>query len=163
MRRAFLAALCAVSIATPAMGQALLSERDFVLGELTADRIAHRRSLCADGQIPASVARVRAAGFQALPAGAYCVTVLTRAGRDGTLRYMSLEGDKTTPAIAFDTGFVKGFLKREALPADAPSMTTLLPIADRCLDQREPNMRLCTLAGQILGSRAVRGELVPVS
>lgn len=154
---------CAVFLAIPAKADVRQSDRDNVLRSLPADKILQRRSSCAAGDIPAWLARLRGAGFQTLSTGAYCVTVLTRAGRDGTLRYVTLKNGETTPAIAFDTGFVKAYLKREALPADLPSMASLLPIADRCLDQKEPNARLCGLAGQVLGTRAAHGELVPVS
>ncbi|RYM04937.1 hypothetical protein [Sphingobium cupriresistens] len=145
------------------MAGELRAERDSVLRELTRDEIAHRRSLCASGQMPASVARVRASGFQTLSASERCVTVLTRAGRDGSLRYVSQQDGRITPAIAFDSGFVEAYLKREAVPADTPAMATLLPVADRCLAQNEPNTRLCNTAGYLLGTRAARGELVPVS
>ncbi len=91
------------------------------------------------------------------------MTALTRAGRDGTLGYVTLGSNETTPAVAFDTGFVNGYLKHESLPADAPSMAMLLPIADRCLDQKEEKLRLCGLVGQVLGARAAHGEVVPVS
>jgi hypothetical protein len=39
-------------------------------------------------------------------------------------------------------------------------MAALLGVADRCLDQSEANLRLCTAAGQVLGARAARGETV---
>lgn len=158
-----IAAACVAALAVPAMANVLEVSRDSVLQELPRQQIAARRSSCATGAMPSSIADLRAAGFKTLSTGAYCVTVLTRAGRDGTLRYVTLKNGETTPAIAFDTGFVRAYLKREALPADLPSMASLLPIADRCLDQKEPNARLCGLAGQVLGTRAAHGELVPVS
>jgi hypothetical protein len=99
----------------------------------------------------------------ALGTAELCVTVLTRAGRDGTLRYITLGGDKMPSSLAFDTGFVNGYLKRDAVPAAAPAMTTLLPVANRCLNEQEPNMRLCSSAGYVLGARAAQGELVSSS
>lgn len=154
--------LCVVSPAS-AGGSQLQFDRDNVLHDLSADKVAQRRASCAAGAIPAWLTRLRSSGFQTLSAGAYCVTVLTRAGRDGTLGYVTLGGKETTAAVAFDTGFVNGYLKHEALPADAPGMAVLLPIADRCLDQKEAKLRLCGLAGQVLGARAALGELVPIS
>lgn len=67
----------------------------------------------------------------------------------------------TYPALAFDSGFVKGYLAGEALPAGTPTMATLLPVADRCLAQSEPNTQLCSSVGVVLGARAAHGELVP--
>lgn len=110
-----------------------------------------------------STDRLLAAGFKTLSTGAYCVTVLTRAGRDGALRYVTSKSGGTTPAIAFDTGFVSAYLKREALPAGAPPMSILLPLADRCLNQNEPRPGACHATGYMLGLRAALGELVPVS
>jgi hypothetical protein len=164
MRRLIAASMCVIGVVAPALANTLEAERDNVLQELEPERVAQRRATCALGQAPAARAPLVEAGFNPLPVGAYCVTVLTRIGRDGTLGYVrDPNSPEPTSAITFDTGFVSGFLKREILPADAPSMATLLPIADRCLGQDEPNMRLCTLAGQVLGSRAASGELVPVS
>ncbi|WP_152528007.1 hypothetical protein [Sphingobium lactosutens] len=79
------------------------------------------------------------------------------------MRFVTLRNGQTTPAIAFDTGFVSGFLKRETLPDDAPVMATLMPIAERCLAQTETDHDLCNAAGHMLGVRAARGELVPAS
>lgn len=142
----------------------LQAERDNVLAGLTRDQVAQRRSACAMGQIPAKQATLTGAGFKTLSAGAYCVTVLTRAGRDGALGYVSdPRTDKISPAIAFDSGFVGGYLKRDAIPAGAPSIAVLLPFADRCLDQEEPNTKACSSAGYILGLRAAHGEVVPAS
>jgi len=60
--------------------------------------------------------------------------------------------------LAFDNGFVSGFVNGEALPHGAPAMDTLLPIADRCLEQRESNTDLCNAVGMMLGIRTARGE-----
>lgn len=167
MRRATLVAAImaayAAFAAAPASSNALATERDYVLRELQRDRVAQRRLSCATGRQQDIVAQQRAAGFSTLSASAYCVTVLTRAGRDGTLRFVTLRNGQATPAIAFDTGFVTGYLKRETLPADAPAMATLMPIAERCLAQTETDHDLCSAAGHMLGVRAARGELVPTS
>jgi hypothetical protein len=166
MRRGRLIAALAASAAigsTPALAGKLQSDRDNVLYGMPLDTVAARRSSCATGNIPAWLARLRAAGFEKLSAGAYCVTVMTRAGREGALRTIALQSGQTTPAIAFDSGFVNGFAKREPVQPETPPMATLLPVADRCLEQSEPNARLCSLAGYVLGVRAASGELVPVS
>jgi hypothetical protein len=153
-------------VSAPAHAQAQAGEvaqmqLDSILNRLSGDDIRLRRSACATGLAPKLAADSVAAGIDSPNAGAWCVTVLTRAGRDGTLGYVrDPRSAQPTPAIAFDTGFVGGYLKREALPAGAPAMTALLPIADRCLDQKEPNMALCTAAGQMLGARAARGEVI---
>lgn len=166
MKRAIIFVACiAVSLPAIASAQTLRTqrpERDRLLDRMAADDIAHRRALCASGEVSASVERVRAAGFNPLSAGASCITVLTRAGRDGTLHYVSQQDGGTTASIAFDTGFVKGFLTREAVTASTPSISALLPVADRCLAQQETNLRACSAVGLILGARAARGELVPV-
>lgn len=162
MKRAMWLALCAASMTSPANAGELQAERDNLLYALTPDSVAQRRSACAMGQIPAKQARLKKVGLQALSAGAYCVTVLTRAGRDGALAYArDPRAQRVTSAIAFDMGFVSAYLRHEALPADLPAMEALLPVADRCLEQKEPNQRLCGLAGQVLGARAATGELVP--
>lgn len=155
-------ALGAGFAAVPAIADVLEVERDSILNRLRREQVVHHRSLCVTGGMPAEIARERAAGFRTLSAGAYCVTILTRAGRDGALRYITLKGGETTPATAFDTGFVSAYLKREALPAGAPPMTALLPLADGCLDQKEPRPGACHAVGYMLGLRAAKGELVPV-
>ncbi|MEQ6335634.1 hypothetical protein V2I08_19725 [Sphingobium sp. MK2] len=146
----------------PATPRKLEIDRDILLRDLSRGEVAQRRMACATGQAPAMRARIKSVGWDALSAGQWCVTVLTRAGRDGTLRHVALRDGKATPAIAFDAGFVTGYIKREALPADAPAMMTLLPIADRCLDQKEADKDLCGAAGHMLGARAARGELIPI-
>jgi hypothetical protein len=153
-----------VGTVAPAMADVLQMKRDSVLRELTREQIAKQRLACASGSASATVATIRSVGIRTLSAGAYCVTVLTRAGRDGTLRYVQdTRTNQLTSAIAFDSGFVGGYLKREALPPDAPTMAVLLPIADRCLDQSESNTKLCSSVGYMLALRAARGEVVPVS
>lgn len=156
-------ALGAGSLAVPAMANVLEVSRDSVLRELTRDEIAQRRSKCVTGAMASSTKQLLAAGFRTLSTGAYCVTVLTRAGRDGTLGYIALTNGQTTSASSFDTGFVSGYLRHETLPADAPAMAMMLPVADRCLANAEPNSRICRSVGYVLGLRAAKGELVPVS
>jgi len=155
-------ALGAGLAAVPALADVLAVERDSILNRLRREQVVHHRSLCVTGGMPAEIARERAAGFRTLSAGAYCVTVLTRAGRDGALRYITLKNGETTPAIAFDTGFVSAYIKREAVPTGALSMSALLPLADGCLNQKEPRPGACHAAGYMLGLRAAKGELVPV-
>lgn len=156
-------AISVACVAAPATADVLEVSRNSILYEQTRKEVATQRTKCATGAMADSTRRLLAAGFRTLPTGAYCVTVLTRAGRDGTLRYVTIKGGETTPALAFDTGFVSAYLKGEALPAGLPTMAAVLPIADRCLDQQETNTRTCGLVGQVLGARAARGELVPVS
>jgi len=158
------AVIAAFSLATtPALANVLQVIRDSLLQEEPREKIAAQRLVCATGEMADSTARLVSAGFNTLSTGAYCITVLTRAGRDGTLHYVSLKSGETTPSIAFDTGFVSAYLKHDALPADLPAMATVLPVADRCLSRREPNSRLCGMIGQVLGARAALGELVPVN
>jgi hypothetical protein len=151
-------------MAAPAMAGVLQVERDAILREYTRTEIAQRRSACALAQAPALLAALKNAGLQRMTVGQWCVTVLTRAGRDGTLGHVrDPRSTHVTAAIAFDGGFVNGYFTREAVPPSAPAMATLLPIADRCLGQKEPNVKMCGSAGFVLGARAARGELVPIS
>ena len=160
MKRVWVAALCAATIAVPASAQVAQMELDAILHEMTPKEIALRRSACAMGHAPKLVADVRAAGIERPDASAWCVTILTRQGRDGTLGYVrDPNSSQPTPAIAFDSGFVGGYLKHDTLPAGAPSMAMLLPIAERCLAQRESDNGLCNAAGQIIGLRAAHGEV----
>ena len=162
MKRAAIFAFFTMALVAPALAGELKAERDNVLSGLDAKRVVQRRSDCATGQAPAQRAKLAAAGFKTLGVGAYCVTVLTRLGRDGTLGYVrDPNSGAPKPAIAFDGGFVSGYRSREALPANAPAMAALLPVADRCLNQAETDTALCTAAGHMLGARSVRGELVP--
>lgn len=147
-----------VAIASPANAQVAQMELDAILHQMTPQEIAMRRSACAMGLAPKRAADIRAAGIASPDASAWCVTILTRAGRDGTLGYVrDPRSEKPTPAIAFDSGFVGGYSAR-ALPQGAPSMATLLPIVERCLGQREPNTDLCNAAGQVVGERTALGE-----
>jgi hypothetical protein len=150
------------TVAAPGIAGVLQAERDSVLHEITADKIAQRRLMCPTGQASKARADLTSAGLRALSVGGWCVTVLTRAGRDGTLRYVTLNGQATS-ALTFDTGFVAGYLKQDALPAGAPKMATLLPVADRCLNQAERDTGLCRAAGYMLGLQAAQGEIVPAS
>lgn len=162
MKGTLLLAFSFFAATEPAFAGKLRVERDNVLTELSANRVAQRRSDCATGQAPAQRARLTEAGFKALGVGAYCVTVLTRLGRDGSLAHVrDPNSDTLTPAIAFDSGFVSGYQKRDTVPANAPSMSALLPIADRCLSQSEADTDLCSAAGHMLGTRSARGEVVP--
>ncbi len=146
-----------------AIAQVASSELEVILHDTGSDDVARMRSSCAMGLTPSHLAEIGAAGRRNLPSvGAWCVTVLTRTGRDGQLGYVrDSRSDQLTPALAFDSGFVKGYLAGEALPAGTPTMATLLPVADRCLAQSEPNTQLCSSVGVVLGARAAHGELVP--
>jgi hypothetical protein len=161
MMRWIMAAVCTVAIATPAMAQVAQSELNTILRVMKPDEIALRRSACAIGHAPKLTADTRAAGIEWPDASEWCVTVMTRQGRDGTLGYVrDPKHDQPTPALSFDGGFVGGYLTHEAIPPTAPAMATLLPIAERCLEQREPNARLCSSAGYMLGLRAASGETI---
>jgi len=67
------------------------------------------------------------------------------------------------PALAFDAGFSAAYLagKREA--SGLPDVATLKALAERCLDQAEPNLGLCYSTGYAQGVRALRGERPKVS
>ena len=139
-------------------------ELNSVLRSMPRDQVARRRTACATGDDAQAQRDLRGAGFKTASAGAWCVTVLTRAGRDGTLGYLrDPNSTDVSPSFAFDTGFVGGYRKSEALPADAPAMTTLLPFADRCLLQQEANVKLCSSVGYMLGLRASHGETVKLN
>jgi len=137
---------------------------DNLLSDTSADRIAVMRSSCALGRGPNLRKRLTDADVEAPPTGAWCVTVLIRTGRDGALGYVrDPSTNALTPSLAFDSGFVGAYLKRGALPAGAPSMAALLPVAERCLGQQEPNTKLCSSAGYMIGLRAARGETVDLN
>ncbi len=167
-------ALVIASISLPAMaqqrdvraqgrdvGDAQLELNHLLQDTASAQEIASMRASCALGNAPKLRAMIRSAGLDAASAAPWCVTVLTRAGRDRTLGYVrDPRTNDLTPAIAFDNGFVGAYLKREPLPAGAPEMAGLLAVADRCLGQQEPNTNLCTAVGQLLGARAARGEVI---
>ncbi|MEA3012444.1 MAG: hypothetical protein QOD42_989 [Sphingomonadales bacterium] len=136
---------------------------DYILrGGGTAEGIARERGSCASGQQPASIAERRSLGVRGLPdAIDYCVTLLTRLGRDGRLGFVrDSRSDRLTAAVAFDNGFVTAYQRREPIPAELPSMATLRPIAQRCLTQAEPDTDLCSSAGYAYGVRAANGETV---
>ncbi len=122
------------------------------------------RSNCATGKQRAATERGRTAGLTEIPDVAdACVTALTRIGREGTLGYVrDTRYATTTPAIAFDNGFVTAYLKRDAIPDNLPTMATLKPAAERCLDQRENDTNLCYSVGYAYGVRASNGEVVRV-
>lgn len=126
--------------------------------------VARARSSCASGQQPASIAERRAVGSVGLPDAAdYCVTVLTRLGRDGALGFVrDASNAALTPALAFDNGFVTAYRRREAVPAGLPSMAEFKPLAERCLAQAERDTDLCFSAGYGYGLRAANGETVVV-
>lgn len=144
-----------------AQAQVAQLQLDSILHEMKPADVALRRSACAMGHAPKLAADARAAGIERPDASVWCVAILTRLGRDGALGYVrDPHNNQPTPAITFDGGFVGGYLKHEAVPAGAPSMATLLPVAERCLEQREPNNNLCSAAGYMLGLRAASGETV---
>ena len=157
----------AVSVSAQAQGRAdpayardgqNLFLRDVLISE-SRDRVERRRSTCATGGAPRLVATTREAGFSTTPdVMELCVTVLSRLGRDGALGYLQDERG-TTSAIRFDAGFVAAYQRREAMPANLPTMAALKPLAERCLAQAEPNTEHCFSAGYALGLRAAHGEL----
>lgn len=151
-----------VATPLPVSAQSTPSDLSAILNDARADDVARVRAACASGTEPGILDKMRAAGRADLPSvGAWCVTVLTRAGRDGALGYVRDASNATpTAAIAFDSGFVAGYLGGQPVPAAAPTMAALLPVADRCFDQAEPNLRLCTAAGRVIGARAAAGETV---
>lgn len=153
------AALLCGNASAPA--QEAQGELNALLSSASRDEIAKGRAACATGNAGSWQQMLRESGFQSPPPGAWCVTVLTRAGRDGTLRYVrDPNASGLSPSFAFDNGFVGGYLDRIAIPATAPPMAALLPVADRCLRQQEPNTKLCTAAGYMLGARTAHGEVV---
>lgn len=146
---------------SPASAASQQDELTRVLTTTHPDKIAGMRASCAIGSAAKNHQMLVKAGFEAAPVGAWCVTVLTRAGRDKTLGFVrDPNSNASTPALAFDNGFVGAYLKHEPLPGGAPTMAALLPIAERCVRQLEPNNQLCTAAGHMLGLRAARGEVV---
>jgi len=163
-RLAISLAVAALATAGTAAAGILQASRDSMLREWPRDAIVKARTLCASGEVAREIVdRQRNAGFETLSVAEYCVTALTRAGRDGALHRVRLADGTTNTAVAFDGGFVGAYLKKEPLPADLPSMAAVMPIADRCLRLQEGNARLCTLVGKVLGSRAAHGAVVPRS
>lgn len=124
------------------------------------DRIISGRALCASG------ARGRLAGaFDSIenagPAqrvAVECIALLTRSARDGRLD--PIRSNEAPSAAAIDAGFMAGYQQTGPLPGTLPGMAALRPIADRCLMQREVNVRLCSATGYALGMRARHGEVV---
>lgn len=150
--------------AVPAMAQTPTERAksvSWILERMEPDTVGFLRTNCAVGDaifgsnmiVDATKAAIK------LNTAELCVTVLTRSGRDGTLQYMALKNGGTPSSLSFDSGFVGGYRAR-ALPRGAPTMATLLPIAQRCLEQREADKDLCNAAGQILGVRAALGEVI---
>jgi hypothetical protein len=161
LRVRFAPLLALAAFAVPAQAQQAQGQLDTILHDLKREDIPKLRAVCAMGQAPKHAADARAAGVESPDASAWCVTVLTRLGREGMLSYVrDPRTDQPTPAITFDGGFVGGYLKHDALPAGAPSIATLLPVAERCLEQQEANGRLCSSVGYMLGLRAAQGEVV---
>jgi len=110
-------ATSAAIIAAPAIAQVAQMQLDAILHEMKPNEVALRRSACAMGRAPKLAADARAAGIESPNASAWCVAVLTRSGKDGVLGYVhDPRSAQPTPAIAFDSGFVGGYLKGEALP-----------------------------------------------
>lgn len=63
-------------------------------------------------------------------------------------------------ALAFDAGFTVAFQGKTALSPAMPELAALRLIANRCLQQQEPNLGLCYATGFTLGARAVSGQPV---
>lgn len=120
------------------------------------------RGNCATGKAPRAVIQGRAAGLGDLPdAAEYCVTALTRLGRDRSLGYVrDPRSNVLTPALAFDNGFVEAYRKREPVAVGIPSMAALKPTAEQCLGQQQPDTDLCFSVGYAYGVRAAHGEVV---
>lgn len=136
----------------------------YVLSAEAASNVALDRAACVTGQMAQTIPRSRASGSTSLPdAGDYCVAVLTRSARAGVRTLLRGSGAaSSTPASAFDNGFMLAFQRGEALPLDLPTMATLRPVAGRCFAMSEPNVRLCYAAGYAFGQRAYHGENVIV-
>ncbi|MES1985881.1 MAG: hypothetical protein V4461_13100 [Pseudomonadota bacterium] len=155
----------------PALAQSsdVRAARQRELNEMLTPRMPRKyvevlRNSCASGNAPQALGRERTAGISATPDPAdACVTALTRLGRDGVLGFVrDPRHTGTTPALAFDNGFVSAYLKREAISPQLPTMTVLKPIAERCLAQAETNIELCNAAGYGFGARAVHGQTVRI-
>ena len=130
---------------------------------LTTDplpRVVEARLGCANGTEPSRSATLRNAGGYTRPDPMeFCVAALIRLGREEVLGYVQDAARGTTPAVRFDAGFVTGYLRSEAMPANLPTMAALKPLAERCLGQAEPNAENCYSAGYVLGLRAAHGEV----
>ena len=144
------------------------AERQAFLTTLLTDNriepILRDRLTCASGTQSTKIARLRTLGVNSVPDAAdYCVTVLVRLAREGKLPPIGDNQVSTpTPAVALDTGFSAGYVSRNAPLGSLPAMATLRPIAERCLGQSEPNVRLCYSAGYAFGARTAQGETVRV-
>ena len=171
MRRcgALAAIACMLGSVSPvASAQSAADQRwhiNAILAEKDPDAIRTERAQCALGRAPTLIAKWRGLGASMLlDAAPWCIAVLTRAGRNGTLSYVRDPSNPSlTPALSFDNGFVAGYSKKANIPADAPSMAALQPVAERCLGQREADTELCNAAGYAIGARAARGELPVIS
>jgi hypothetical protein len=137
--------------------QAMVSD---ILNVEADSNVARDRVACVTGEMAHSVPRSRSAGFNSLPdASDYCVAVLVRSARDGVQTLLRGRSATTsTPASAFDNGFMLAFQKGEALPSGLPTMAMLKPIAERCFAMSEPDVSLCYAAGYAFGQRAYHGE-----
>lgn len=156
--------LTASAVAIP-LHDPRVDRQDFLESLLTTDRltdIQEDRARCAGGIMAKQIPIYRGLGRVNLPdVGDYCVTVLIRLGREGILNPISDKTGKVTGAIAFDTGFTAAFGQAPASPS-LPTMAALKPIAERCLAQAEPNLKLCYSAGFAFGARSARGETIRI-
>jgi len=136
-----------------------------LLSDSSSEGVVRERASCASGEQPASIALRRQAGTIGLPDAAdYCVTLLTRLGRDGGLGFVrDARNSALTSPLAFDNGFVTAYQRREPIPAGLPGMAALKPVAERCLAQMERDTDLCFSAGYGYGVRAANGETVVVA
>lgn len=154
--------------ASVASAQDLQAERQATLDMLLTTTplvdVGTDREHCASGDEPEAIAHSRSLGALSLPdASDYCITVLIRLARNGGLAPIrDANAAETTGAVALDTGFIAAYARSGAAPVGLPEMDTLKPIAERCLAQAEPNIRLCYSTGFAFGARASQGEVVRV-
>lgn len=133
---------------------------DAILTRLAPSNVRADRQNCASGAMPEATALARKQyGLRNLPNPIdQCVTLLTRLGRDGALELLGGASGQTTPALALDAGFVRGY--REAGSASAlPTMAALKPIGEQCLAQQR-DAKLCYSVGFAFGKRAAAGERI---
>ena len=136
------------------------AEMDEILNHMPLQRVIERRRLCASGitgELHDAVGRALGAGAPFRTAD-LCLAELTRAAREG--RMEPITSSRAPAAAALDAGFMSGFRQGGPIPAGLPMMVALKPVAERCLAQREANVRLCSAAGFALGLRAYHGEIV---